>query len=690
MNSMMRRLLVGISVFSAFGSLKAQWVQARGPYHNPGSPIAVDSNIVYVAYPVAEVARSMDDGTSWTSLPQILPRSGIVNSLTIMGTDIFAGTTHGVYLSGNSGSSWTAVNNGLPAVISVQTIVVSSDSTEDLFAGTNHGVFLSTNDGSDWSPVNAGLTDTTVNCLLFSGTRLYAGTDSGLFSTSDNGLKWVRSGSGPTPDSINCLASNGTSLYAGTDSGVFMSTDGGNNWIANGLSGELTRTLAFKDSTLFAGTDDGLFFSVNDGSSWSDGHLPTSVFFIAVEGNNLFVSGSGGIFLSTDNALSWKCLSGQTSETELKFARRNNDLFVGTNFGVFHSTDNGESWLPAGLPDFSVSSLSFKDSSLFAYTGKGTFVSTDDGMDWKALNLPVNITSFLVDGQDLYVSTVDDSIFVSTDNGSSWMRIGDGIPSVSIGGFIADPDSSNVIYAWSSYDGVFKSTNSGVTWVPADSGLPPNTINAVTFGGESLYAGTGSGVYVTNDHGASWNSVNLALTNEYITTVATDTSLPGKIFAGGYNGALVLTTNSGIPLVYVNKGLPSYDVYALTVCGANLVAGTNGSNVYYRPLSQILTSVNRPGSDIPADFRLDQNYPNPFNPTTAISYRLSTISHVTLKIYDVLGREVATLVDGKETAGPHTVTWNASRFASGVYFYRLMASSPQGNFIDTKRMMLIK
>jgi hypothetical protein len=81
-----------------------------------------------------------------------------------------------------------------------------------------------------------------------------------------------------------------------------------------------------------------------------------------------------------------------------------------------------------------------------------------------------------------------------------------------------------------------------------------------------------------------------------------------------------------------------------------------------------------------------QNYPNPFNPATEIRYQVPTAGRVYLKVYDILGREVATLVDQVRTAGSYTVTFNASTLASGLYFYRMTA----GNFIQTKRMLLLK
>jgi len=91
---------------------------------------------------------------------------------------------------------------------------------------------------------------------------------------------------------------------------------------------------------------------------------------------------------------------------------------------------------------------------------------------------------------------------------------------------------------------------------------------------------------------------------------------------------------------------------------------------------------------LPTKFELYQNYPNPFNPTTAISYQLSTNSHVTLKLYDVLGREVATLVDKEQNAGRYSVELSADKYqlASGVYFYRITA----GNYTAVKKLLLLK
>jgi hypothetical protein len=98
-----------------------------------------------------------------------------------------------------------------------------------------------------------------------------------------------------------------------------------------------------------------------------------------------------------------------------------------------------------------------------------------------------------------------------------------------------------------------------------------------------------------------------------------------------------------------------------------------------------------PLAAIPHGFRLEQNYPNPFNPETTIGYRLMAVGRVHLRVYDVLGREVAALVDGEQSAGSKTVRWNAAGATSGIYFYRLDVTTANGTrFNETKRMVLLK
>jgi len=105
-------------------------------------------------------------------------------------------------------------------------------------------------------------------------------------------------------------------------------------------------------------------------------------------------------------------------------------------------------------------------------------------------------------------------------------------------------------------------------------------------------------------------------------------------------------------------------------------------------LKTVYADVNRP----PSAYTLDQNFPNPFNPRTTITFHLPTRSNVKLKVFDVLGREIASLVDEQMQAGPHAVDWDATTTPSGIYFYRLIAESTSGSgtSVQVKKMVVVK
>ena len=100
----------------------------------------------------------------------------------------------------------------------------------------------------------------------------------------------------------------------------------------------------------------------------------------------------------------------------------------------------------------------------------------------------------------------------------------------------------------------------------------------------------------------------------------------------------------------------------------------------------LVTGINPISSTTPDNYSLGQNYPNPFNPTTNINFSIPKSGLVTMKVFDILGKEVATLVNGNFNAGSYTVDFNASNYSSGVYFYRLDVNG----FTEVKRMMLVK
>jgi hypothetical protein len=115
-------------------------------------------------------------------------------------------------------------------------------------------------------------------------------------------------------------------------------------------------------------------------------------------------------------------------------------------------------------------------------------------------------------------------------------------------------------------------------------------------------------------------------------------------------------------------------------------AGRPTSVEVHPEFSQVALSLTGSGAGLPESYALSQNYPNPFNPSTEINFDLPVASKVSLVIFNVLGQEVETLVNKEMEAGSHTITWDASNYSSGVYFYRISAEK----FTETKKMMMLK
>ena len=158
-----------------------------------------------------------------------------------------------------------------------------------------------------------------------------------------------------------------------------------------------------------------------------------------------------------------------------------------------------------------------------------------------------------------------------------------------------------------------------------------------------------------------------------------------NLFASTPDGVF-LSTNNGTTWTEVNLGLTTLSVQSFAVNDTYLFAGMYAGGVWRRPISEIITSVDRFSSHLPVDFTLEQNYPNPFNPSTKIKYSIHQTSNVVITVFDVLGNEIETLASEVKPAGTYEIHWNAANLPSGIYFYQLEA----GRFVETKKMVLMK
>jgi hypothetical protein len=207
-----------------------------------------------------------------------------------------------------------------------------------------------------------------------------------------------------------------------------------------------------------------------------------------------------------------------------------------------------------------------------------------------------------------------------------------------------------------------------------------------------LFAASNNGIYKSTDHGLSWN---LAINGMSTTTMLKVSSSSMTLLSCTSEGFAYKSTNFGDSWISVSDGLPSQgstsSVMLFGFSGQNILCGTYSTGIFYRPLIQVVAVRNGNIGIFPTDFKLEQNYPNPFNPNTKIKFDISgevkrKTLDVKLMIYDILGKEIQTLVNEQLNPGTYEVTFDGSNLPSGVYFYKLTS----GEFTATKKLILLK
>ncbi len=430
------------------------------------------------------------------------------------------------------------------------------------------------------------------------------------------------------------------------------------------------------------------------------------------------------------------------------------NLFAGTGGGIFLSTDNGVTWTLAD-PSYSSSAvfaLTSFDNVLYAATSGSLLQSGPDGTSWASSNMFVtDMNSFAQIGNTLFVGNmIGGGVFALTisDTGG-WSNRDNNLTNRYVYSLWA---VGNMLYA-NTQGGEFESANGGMGWVGADTKPTGGVINAEAAAGKAIFVGTPGGVYASGDEGNTWVRADSGLAS---TSVKSMIVYDSTVFVGLYAGSVWKRPLSQIlallpprpvsispledstvvvsPVTLKWESAPGASYYEVeiaadsgftkllkdtsSVTSTSLVfQGISSHNTYYWRVRSwkpqlagewsgvsvfstgALTGINS-SLHLPSTFDLSQNYPNPFNPTTVISYQLSAESRVSLKVYDVLGRLVRTLVNNEvEKMGRYDVLFNGSDLPSGVYFYRIVArpinrtesnSGTKTVFEAVKKFMLLK
>ncbi len=677
------------------------------------------------------ILKTTDYGQTWTkSLDWSYDQKRGVNDVEIDTNNdsiIWAATTEGIFKSTDAGTSWENVH---PVIMGFDIAInpLNSDivfATHGNFGSAGHGIYRTTDGGNTWIKLGSGLPATfngkaVLSIYLPDPNIIYAsignGSSSGagtwLCQSSDGGNNWVIVNStdyatyqgwyshwvGVSPFYSNMVLTGGIDIFKSNNSGYNLTQKSyWYNWDfgvtpPGGPEGPPDYVHADQHSITFHptnpniiyfGTDGGVFRSTDAGETFEgcNGGYQSTQFYNGFSSSfNLPDLAIGGM---QDNAtaiyqgnVAWfRCIGGDGCQTGID--PNDDNVLYGTYqyLNIVKSTDGGINWMgigPSGTdnPAFVAPFVVCKSNPNVIYAGSRKFhKSINGGNSWTFGNggavldgnqiLSIGVSSTSTD--TIFVATAPVNsrgrVFRSTDGGNTFINITGTLPDRYPDDIAVDPNNSKIIYIVFSGFGtshLFKSTDAGDNWIDIGSQLPDVPSSAIVIDPNDsniLYFGNDLGVYVSTDAGQNW-----------------------------------LEYSEGLPFGCI--------VIDLSVVRSTnrLRAVTHGNGVYEAPLYNPV-SVDDNRDIFVSDFRLEQNYPNPFNPTTIISWHSSVGSWQTLKVYDVLGNEVATLVDEYKSAGRYEVEFNANGIASGIYFYRIAIHSDQlkeGNFSQTRKMLLIK
>lgn len=661
---------------------------------------------------------------------------------------LFAGTNRGIFRSTDQGQHWSEIGVGVSLLENTSIRAIFILPNGDILVSNFFDVFRSTDKGNTWIKTGfntkeiRGFARNPTNGELFAA--LGFALDGSVYRSTDNGLTWTPTGLSGNYVYTVAIAANG-GLFAGTKNGIFRSTDNGVTWklINAGLPSSITVDALFIDDTngtILAGTSRGIYRSVNNGDSWTAASMSSIwVYSFARSSENNIVAGtSNGLFQSTDNGNSWTPVGTDLVDIDVYTLATytKEEIFAGTSHGVFHSTNHGNDWqqLNKGLVAFTVASLAINqtNNTLFAGTTRSVFRSTDDGEHWEDISLNVPFfdgneanSMFILPNGDVLAANFFD-VFRSTDNGNNWHQTG--FTPEEVNDFTLHPNGEELFAAlgFVSRGGVYHSTNNGLTWTPTGlTGLFVYTIEVAADG--TLFAGTKSGIFRSTNKGETWELINIGLpanTSVYaffindvsgailagtsrgifrsedggiswtptIVNVSTSVILgnvDGHIFAGTHNGVF-RSMDDGISWALLNTGLTSTSISALAQNKeGRLFAGTLEGEIFRSKES--VTSIHEISSGIPLNFSLEQNYPNPLNYSTSIAFSIPQSTQVKIRIYNLTGQLVRTLLNERKTTGHYEVSWNGQNetgkpVSPGVYLYDLEA----GNFRAIRRLVVAR
>ncbi|TRZ64533.1 T9SS C-terminal target domain-containing protein [bacterium] len=707
-------------------------------YFNPADIVIVSSGTVLFATGTngspGGIFRTSNNGSTWTQMTSGLPSTGYGriamtkdpgNANTIYA--VFANGSpgyglNGIFKSTNGGQTWSALTSPGTIASTGSTylsnqgwydnyIAVDSKNSSNIFVGGVE-IMKSTNGGNNWSQLTywnsiygSPVVHSDHHVMAFDpGTAnlFYEGNDGGIYKSTNSGANgsWsaLNNGLAITQIYSGAVSATGNVVYVGCqDNGQLKYSGTGLIW--NTIYGGDGGYTAVDQTNSNINYEEYVYLDIrkttDGGSTWkncqtglTDAGSSTNCLFISpfsmdLENSNVLIAGSTSVWVTGDGASTWKQSSNvlstpnYVSAVTIVNATVNYLGFAGTTDGkVFKSTNintsigSKDTWrdiTPTGNNGAWVRRISVetanKNNIYACYSGYNAsgnshvWYSSNQGTNWTNIsgNLPnVPVHSLVVDptavdlpGQTLYIGT-ETGIYITSNRGTNWAIYNSGMPPYEPVSELVIQSGTNQLYAFSYGGGTFS----------ADSPLPVELISFTS----SVDKNSVELRWVT---AKEINNKGFAIER----TISGVEDWKQIAFVDGKG-------NSNSPVSYsytdyrVQKGAYKYRLKQIDYNGNFQYLVLNGDVVIGAPFK----------------FSVSQNYPNPFNPTTKIDFNLPFDGQVSVKLYDVTGREIKALLNENKTAGYYTVAFDATGFSSGIYFYHIKS----GKFSDVKRMIILK
>ncbi len=683
-----------------------------------------NQNTGYVIGSGGTFLKNISGSNNWINIPTYTTRDLYSMYFFDVNTGYIAGNGGLILYTSSGGTNWTSVatNNGY----AFRSITFVNQNTG--FVVGDHGELFKTTSGiTGWQSSN--ITSTNLRYVYFYDSLTgYVCGDSGKFLKTVNcGVNWsIQTVGNENLYSVSFI--NSLTGYMTARVGSMKTTNGGNTWSSFqvGYSGQENYVKFANSNTGFVyGKNGPISRTTNGGLSWnawcSNQLFSGNTYYdiSVVDSNTAYVCGAQGWILrcysQLQNQFATHIGGSMSPLSRISFTSLSTGAMMGNGSLLFTTTNGGDKWNISfcgsnswfegssslmGLWLYSPTSWYRKTywPGIGGYSSTGIQQSTDGGVTWGG-NRGYSTISLGVANLDVFetggISYLTSYSNILKNSGAGWNTIYTGSTTGNI--YFADANTGFVSISPSGVKGILYTSNGGSNWTPYSTGST-KYIESVFLRSSGLgFAGCDSALLLrTTNFGLNWSQIsvpnNLHVQNiRFVNDITgwflgTDHTYPGS-------GRLFVSNNGGI-LFQQMLSLGSFNVKGFSFIDAQNGYVCGDSGVVLKTTNGGLTFVSQNIGVTPDKFSLSQNYPNPFNPVTNIKFEIPLSRGVSagrgvlvkLFIYDILGREIAQLVNQQMMSGSYSVDWDASNYPSGVYFYKLETDG----FVESKKMVLVK